>query len=147
VELKRPSKRIDDDVITQVKKYAMAVARDERFHGVPATWRFIAVSNEMNDYAKQDSSQEGRPRGQVWSSPDGKITVWVREWAEVINTARVRLDFINESLDYEANRDSARAYLMRAHAKFIPDIVDGEPKASEVATNTGDNPHEVGIKH
>lgn len=122
VELKRPSKKIDDDVITQVKKYAMAVARDERFHGVPATWKFVAISNEMNDFARQDSSQEGRPRGQVWSSPDGKITVWVREWAEVINTARSRLDFINKSLAYEASRESARDYLMKAHAKFIPDV-------------------------
>lgn len=124
VELKRPSKKIDDDVITQVKKYAMAVARDERFHGVPATWKFVAISNEMNDFARQDSSQEGRPLGQVWSSPDGKITVWVREWAEVINTARARLDFINQSLAYEASRESAREYLTKAHSKFIPNADD-----------------------
>lgn len=125
VELKRPSKKIDASVITQVKEYAMAVARDERFHGVPARWKIVAVSNEMNDFARQDSSQEGRPSGQVWSSSDGKITVWVREWAEVINTARARLDFINETLAYEADRESARDYLEKAHSKFIPDIDEG----------------------
>jgi len=120
VELKRPSKKIDDDVITQVKKYAMAVAGDERFRGVPAKWKFIAISNVMNDYAKNDSTQSGRPRGQVWASENGDITVWVREWAEVINTARARLDFVNDSLSYEANRESSKAYLLKAHAKFIP---------------------------
>jgi len=124
VELKRPLKKIDDEVITQVKKYAMAVAADERFRGVPAKWTFVAVSNELNDYAKQDSNQTGRPRGQVWASENGEITVWVREWAEIINTARARLDFINENLSYKANRESAKAYLAKAHAKFIPTMDD-----------------------
>lgn len=121
VELKRPSKKIDDDVITQTKKYAMAVARDERFRGVPARWKFVAVSNELNDYAKSDSTQTGRPRGLVWASESGDITVWVREWAEVINTARARLDFVNANLSCEANRESSKAYLQKAHAKFIPE--------------------------
>ncbi len=120
VELKRPSQKIDDGVITQLKKYAMAVARDERFNGVPARWKFVAISNEMNDFAKDDANQRDKPSGQVWSSPDGHITVWTREWAEIINTARSRLDFVNQSLSYEANRESAREYLTKAHAKFIP---------------------------
>lgn len=126
VELKRPAKRIDDDVITQTKKYAMAVAGDERFHGVPARWKFIAISNELSDYAKRDSTQTGRPRGQVWASEKGEITVWVREWAEIINTARARLDFVNASLSYEANRESSKAYLLKTHAKFIPQTGDAE---------------------
>jgi len=121
VELKRPSKRIDDEVITQVKKYAMAVAGDERFRGVPAKWRFVAISNQLNDYAKQDSNQTGRPKGLVWASERGEVTVWVREWAEVINTARSRLDFVNANLSYEANRESAREYLTSVHARFIPE--------------------------
>lgn len=112
-------------------------AGDERFNGVPATWKFVAVSNEMNDYARQDSNQEGRPRGQVWSSPDGKVTVWVREWAEVIHTARARLDFINETLAYEADRESAREYLTKAHSKFIPDVEEGGKECDEGLDDAG----------
>ena len=121
VELKRPSKKIDDEVITQIKKYAMAVAGDERFHGVPARWKFVAVSNEMNNYAKQDSNQPNRPAGLVWESPDKVISVWVREWAEVINTANAKLNFVNQTLSYEADRESARAYLEKVHSKFLPE--------------------------
>lgn len=131
VELKRPSKKIDAGVITQIKEYAMAVAGDERFGGIPARWKFVAVSNELNDYAKQDSNQSGQPRGLVWTSANGAITVWVREWAEVINTARSRLDFVNESLCYEASRDSARDYLTKAHAKFIPPVGKAEADDAE----------------
>lgn len=118
VELKRPTKKIDDEVITQVKKYAMAVAGDERFNGVPATWTFVAISNEMNEYARKDSSQPGKPRGEVYS--DGNVRVIVREWADVINEARARLQFVNKTLSYEADRDSAKNYLKKAHEKYIP---------------------------
>lgn len=124
VELKRPSQKINDEVLTQIKKYAMAVAGDERFRGVPAKWTFVAISNELDSYAKKDATQRGRPKGQVYDDPDLNITVWVKEWAEVINDARSRLRFVNEQLSYEADRDSAKAYLQRTHAKFIPEYED-----------------------
>jgi hypothetical protein len=124
VELKRPSQKINDDVLTQIKKYAIAVASDERFAGVPATWTFVAISNEMDAYAKREANQRGRPKGQVFDDSELNITVWVKEWAEVINDARARLRFVNEQLSYEADRDSAKAYLQRTHAKFIPGFVE-----------------------
>jgi hypothetical protein len=126
VELKRPSQKINADVVTQIKKYAMAVAGDERFAGVPATWTFVAISNELDSYAKKDATQRGRPKGQVFDDPELNITVWVKEWAEVINDARSRLRFVNEQLTYEADRDSAKAYLQRTHAKFIPEFSDDD---------------------
>lgn len=124
VELKRPSKKIDSEVLIQIEKYAMAVANDERFRDVPARWTFVAVSNELDSYAKKKASQRGMPKGQVYSDSESNITVWVRAWADVINDARGRLRFINEQLSYEADRDSAKAYLKRAHAKFIPDLTE-----------------------
>jgi hypothetical protein len=126
VELKRPSQKINDEVLTQIKKYAMAVASDERFKGVSARWTFVAISNELDSYAKKDATQRGRPRGQIYDDPELNITVWVKEWAEVINDARSRLRFVNEQLSYEADRDSAKAYLQRTHAKFIPDFMSGD---------------------
>lgn len=126
VELKRPSQKINDEVLTQIKKYAIAVASDERFAGVPATWTFVAISNGMDTYAKREANQRGRPKGQVFDDAELNITVWVKEWAEVINDARSRLRFVNEQLSYEADRDSAKAYLQQTHAKFIPDFENSE---------------------
>lgn len=124
VELKRPSQKINDDVLTQIKKYAIAVASDERFAGVPARWTFVAISNEMDAYVKREATQRGRPKGQVFDDSELNITVWVKEWAEVINDARARLRFVNEQLSYEADRGSAKAYLQRTHSKFIPNYDD-----------------------
>lgn len=120
VELKRPSKKIDDEVITQIKKYAVAVAGDERFRDVPTRWSFVAISNDMDQFAKTEANQRNRPKGMVSDNADHNITVWVKTWAEVINDARARLRFVNEQLSYQADNDSAKAYLNKAHAKYIP---------------------------
>ena len=133
VELKRPSKKIDAEVVTQVKKYAGAVATDERFRDIPARWTFMAISNELDDFAKRDANQRGRPKGQVYDDADLNITVWVKTWAEVINNARARLAFVNKQLAYQANNESARAYLKKTHAKFIPNI----DEQSEAQTTGG----------
>lgn len=128
VELKRPSKKIDDEVITQIKKYAVAVAEDERFRDVPTRWTFLAVSNDMDAFAKSEASQRNRPKGMVLDNGDLNITVWAKTWSEVINDARARLRFVNEQLAYQADDVSAKTYLNKTHAKFIPaSIQDGPP--------------------
>lgn len=124
VELKRPSKKIDDEVLTQIKKYAMAVAKDERFRDIRTRWKFVAVSNDLDDFAKSEASQRDRQRGMVYDNGELNITVWARTWADVINDARARLHFVNKQLAYEVDQDSAKAYLKKAHAKFIPDTAE-----------------------
>jgi hypothetical protein len=101
---------------------------------VPATWTFVAISNELDTYAKKEANQRGRPRGQVYDDSDLNITVWVKEWAEVINDARSRLQFVNKQLSYEADRDSSKAYLQRTHAKFIPPLSDDDKIEPEIST-------------
>ena len=120
VELKRPSKKVDSEVLSQIESYAMAVAKDERFHNIKTRWTFIAVSNELDDYAKRKTNQRNWPVGKVYDDAELNITVWAKPWADVINDARARLRFFSEQLSYEANRDSAKAYLKKAHEKYIP---------------------------
>ncbi len=70
VELKRPSKKIDEEVLMQIKKYAMAVANDERFRDIKIRWKFVAISNDLNEYAKKEARQRNRPRGVVHDDDD-----------------------------------------------------------------------------
>lgn len=120
IELKRPSKTIDADVITQIKKYARAVAGDERFHEIPARWKFLAVSNKLDDFAAGEANQRNRPKGLVSDDAELNITVWAKPWSEIINMARARLHYVRQHLDYEADSDSSKSYLQKTYAKFIP---------------------------
>ena len=65
VELKRPSKKIDQEVLGQIKGYAQAISKDERFDKSKTKWIFIAVSNELDDSVENAVNQLNRPRGLV----------------------------------------------------------------------------------
>lgn len=131
VELKRPLKKIDSEVITQIERYAIAVAEDPRFNGQKCKWTFLVVSDEMDTYAKSRAKQRDWPRGKIYDNADLNITVWAREWAEVISDARTKLKFINSQLSYEANRGTSKAYLKKAHARFIPEITEETTEESD----------------
>jgi hypothetical protein len=136
VELKRPSQKVNSDVLSQIEGYAMAVAKDERFRDVPARWSFIAISNELDEYAARKASQRNRPKGLVYDDAELNVTVWARSWADVINDARARLRFINQQLAYGATRESAKAYLRKTHAHFIPPATEDDdlpPEGGAVA--------------
>jgi len=120
VELKRPSKKIDTEVLSQVKDYARAVAKDERFKDTNTRWIFWAVSNEMNDDAHRESHQRGRPPGLVYDDDKLNITVWAKTWGQIIVECKARLNFFQEKLNYEATQDTAVAYLKKTHEQFIP---------------------------
>lgn len=129
VELKRPSKKIDTEVLSQVKDYARAVAKDERFKDTNTRWIFWAVSNEMNDDAYRESHQRGRPSGLVYDDDKLNITVWAKTWGQIIQDCKARLNFFQEKLNYEATQDTAVAYLKKTHEQFIPPSIKAmQPK-------------------
>ncbi|MDI5985354.1 ATP-binding protein [Halomonas sp. M4R5S39] len=128
VELKRPSQKINSDVLTQIEKYAIAVANDERFHDVKVRWTFMAISNELDDFAKRRARQRGKPPGMIFDDDELNITVWAKSWADVINDSRIRLSFVNQQLAYEASNDSAKEYLRTAHSKYIPEVATLTPE-------------------
>jgi hypothetical protein len=121
VELKRPSQKINSEVIGQIESYAFAVASDSRFDQKRTKWTFMVISNEMDDFARRKTKQKDRPEGVVFQSDDSSITVWAKTWSEVLNDARARLNFFSQQLDYQADSDSELEYLRRTHSKYIPE--------------------------
>lgn len=120
IELKRPSQKVDDAVLGQIKGYAFAVAGDERFRDTDTRWRFIAVSNELSDGVRRQASQRNREFGLVHDDESQPITVWVFTWGQLLERARGRLEFFRKELDYNANQDSAQAHLKKLYSKYLP---------------------------
>jgi hypothetical protein len=142
VELKRPSRKIDTEVISQVKSYAIAVAQDERFLDTKTRWIFWAISNEMTDDARRDARQRGRPEGLVYDDDELRITVWAKTWGQLINDCKARLNFFRQQLEYEADRESAMAYLSKAHEKYLPKAI--RPEEGETASPESSSDADVG---
>ncbi len=121
IELKRPTKRIDAGVLTQIEGYAFAVAEDERFRDAKVRWIFWAVSNEMDDHARRKvTGQRERPPGLVHH--DERVTVWAKTWSQVIEECKGRLAFFRERLEYMATHEQGVEHLTKVHAKHVPEV-------------------------
>lgn len=118
VELKRPSKKITNEVIGQIMGYSEAVRSDERFDKSRCSWKFIAVSNEFDSVAEMRASEKNKSRGNIYNG-DG-IEIYIMKWSEVIANARARLHFFEEQLKYQATESSALDYLREVHNNFLP---------------------------
>lgn len=120
VELKRPIQKLDDDAVLQVKRYARALASDERFASTKTRWVFYLVGNEMADPVWQEARQPNRTEGILFEDPDKRYRIWSRTWSEVIRGAKARLEFFRKELEYNASDETAMAYLRATHEKYLP---------------------------
>jgi hypothetical protein len=119
IELKRPSVKIGSEEASQIEKYAFAVAKDERFRDVNTRWIFWIVSNDMDDHLRAKvTKQSDRPDGLLHLAAN--VTIWVRSWSQILESARARLRFFEDKLNYIATHDSGLQYLQRTHAKYLP---------------------------
>lgn len=133
VELKRPSQTLNEDVINQIKKYAKAVALDDRFKHSSVEWDFIAIANHFTKDAEFEARQKDKPRGMVLEVDDPiKIRVWAKTWGEIVQEAEGRLTFYKRRLEYQANDKEALRYLSMINADYLSDEV--KARISAIAT-------------
>jgi hypothetical protein len=125
IELKRPSQKITPTVVQEVRDYAYAIARDERFHGVPARWTFWALSNAISEQAQEEAMVKNLPPGVVYQSGvvagrNYEYTIIVKTWAQVLDQATQRLNFFRTHIGYSPSFSQGREYLNAVYRKFIP---------------------------
>ena len=123
IELKRPKQPIDSTIVNQIREYAFAVADDERFKDTQTRWVFWAISNEVTESARRQGRQRNKPEGLVHDDEEGRIFIWVKSWAQVIESCRGRLEFFQEQLQYFADDDSAIEYLRKIHEQYLPKVL------------------------
>ncbi len=120
VELKRPSKKIDQAVLNQVTKYARTVAMDERFRDTDTHWTFWAVSNEIDENVEFVTTLKGAPKGLIYDIDKINTRIWVKSWGQIIEACRVKLEFYQQQLEYSPDDESALSYLRETHEKYLP---------------------------
>lgn len=119
IELKAPKVKIGSDETTQIQSYAFAVMADERFRDLNTRWTFWIVSNDMDDFARQQVRSANRPEGMLWQSQDSRHTIWARTWSQILTDARARLRVFQKELNYSADRDSSVEFLKESYARIL----------------------------
>ena len=121
IELKRPRIVLGQKEITQIEDYAMTVAKDERFNTQKYSWSFILIGNDLDEYAKEKTDQDGLPRNCTYKSKNGNVSVYVRMWADVLAEAKQRYNFFSEKLKIEAQKE----YGMKNWSEKYPHLLTG----------------------
>lgn len=135
VELKAPRVKIGADEITQAKRYAMAVSKDERFNTVKGVrWHFWILSNDYDDFARGDIEGGPDPARQLIHRKDN-ISVGIKTWGELIEENRARLQFFQEHLQHSADESAAIRYLQERHSKYLEGVIVEEDAADDEADN------------
>lgn len=123
IELKAPKVKVGEDECGQIKKYAYAVIADERFASLKVRWNFWVISNEMEQYAINETTQDGRPQGILYKNKDGNVIIWAKTWSQVIRENKYRLEFVRDKLNYEVDKTDGVQYLKSTYAKFLKGVV------------------------
>lgn len=136
VELKRPSQKINPEILQQIENYALAVAKDERFAGTETIWHFWAVSNDLTESGRDKVSQSDRPFGLYFAKDNPKIYVWSMPWSVILRRCRSRLQFFQRSLEYTVTDENALGYLRRIHEKYLPTALQSDSTEEDVTVTS-----------
>lgn len=117
IEIKKPDVRIGHKEITQIERYALAVSSDMNFSKKDVEWKFILISCEFDDYAKMKAENDNMPPGCI--TKKGNLSVWIKEWGEVLHDARLRCEFFRRQLGLNATRDTGTRYLNRHYHDLL----------------------------
>ena len=119
IELKRPTVSISLEEIHQVKRYATKVLGNKHFDKAKTHWTFIALSDGIARDAEEDVNQRDREPGHVASGKSHDV--WVRTWAEVIQTAKIRLNWLQDRLNIAvADNSEGITYLQDKFGHLLP---------------------------
>ena len=124
VELKRPTVKGGEEIVSQVKKYARALAADARWADTNTKWTFWAVTYELDSFGRDEVNQADRPRGRI--DVGKNHVIWLRTWGTLLEECRARMQFLREALEIETNQEAGVRHLQQNYSDSMPQIVEAE---------------------
>lgn len=121
VELKAPKVPIGIEEIGQIKSYAFAVLRDERFKQLNTRWDFWIISNDFTDYTEQELKADKLGRGILYQAEN--ITIWAKTWGQVIQECKHRLEFVRKQLNITLDSSSGLEYLREKYSEYTKGVI------------------------
>ena len=132
VELKAPKVKLTSKELTQIKDYALSVARDPRYHRVSGVrWHFWLVSDEYDDFVQSEIASGPDPERRLVNR-SANVSIGVKTWGEILDENNARLQFVKEALEHNADEGQALAFLEERHREFLEGVViqdDAEEQA------------------
>ena len=123
VELKAPKVKLTSKELTQIKDYALSVARDPRYHRVTGVrWHFWLVSDEYDDFVQAEIASGPDPERRLINR-GVNFSIGVKTWGEILDENNARLQFVKNALEHNADDGQALAFLEERHREFLEGVV------------------------
>jgi hypothetical protein len=116
VELKRPSVKLGQDELAQVRKYAHALSESPA--AGPSKWTFWLVGADTDSVLDGELTQTDREWGHVIKTK--KYDLHVTTWGRLLDNAERRFNFYREQLAYRASQDESIERVRRRHEELLP---------------------------
>jgi hypothetical protein len=69
-------------------------------------------------------------------SEDGSIEVWVKSWAEILTGCKARLQFVQQHLQANVDKETSLRYLKSTYEKYLVGVAEDSIEAEmEEATS------------
>lgn len=117
VELKRPSVRLNEPELAQVRKYARKLTEHA---GVgPSRWTFWLIGADVRNEISGELEQEDREWGHV--TKHAKYDIHVTTWGRLIDECEGRYHFYRDQLQYNATQEEAVQRVRARHRELLPE--------------------------
>ncbi len=109
-------------IYEQIKKYARAVSKDDRFPKEKTKWIFILLSTKLNEDAMSECNQVDRDFGHIDTKEN--YDVYVKRWGDLLNEAEGRHQYLKTKLNYTVTENEEGIKLLKQkYAEYLPDEV------------------------
>lgn len=122
IELKRPTVKIGSKEMQQIIDYASEISNSSHFDKSKTRWIFYAISTQIDDRLNPSLEQRDRPRGLVQASAN--LEVWIRPWAEILQAAKGRMEYLKSKLNFQSSSDAGLSYIRAAYPEIMSEIQD-----------------------
>ena len=121
IELKRPSVTINLSELNQISEYAYAVSKNPRFPKEKTQWKFILIGSAIREQANFALKKHKGLPGCYICHDDDSLTVWVKDWGQIINEATARHKYLEENLKLAVKGNSEGfSYLQDKYSEYLP---------------------------
>jgi hypothetical protein len=120
VELKRPAVTLGKPELDQIEAYANAITEDIQFNQLDVTWTFWLIGKGYDNYIERKLRAPGKPHGCAILVEEYRV--FVRSWAEVLDDAEHRHQYLKDALAATSDEDAGLDYLNRVHRDLLPEV-------------------------
>lgn len=99
VEIKHPSKNIWIEAYTQVNTYMEVIRRTPEFNTENFEWKFILIGKKHKEFIDNQLRSNAGNWNSVILKPDEKYILYYKDWSQVIEENKSRLEYLRKKLD------------------------------------------------